>query len=241
MRFTDEAAAQNGKKSARRAMRRADYDKSLYRRRDFDALLFALTGRAGITAQSAALIAARAAETIDAAALAALTGDAGAAFASALSDAALTAPAAGLAALAARFTAAPPDLCHVLAVLADTNTALAASLARFFTTELMRRALLMGRTAALAGDFALAFGIHCGKSAFTFTILLTVRHGIPLLLFGGQMRPSAVQMVGDKGSKCVNHPAQSGWPFGLKWSHLLSSLAHRFAAQDRVTVIFEMD
>jgi hypothetical protein len=62
----------------------------------------------------------------------------------------------------------------VLAVLADADAALAASLARFFTAELVSRPLLMGCAAAFTRDFALAFGIHGGKAAFALTILLTV-------------------------------------------------------------------
>jgi hypothetical protein len=37
-------------------------------------------------------------------------------------------------------------------------------------------------------------------------------------------------MVGDKGRENVNHPAQTGWPFGLKRDHLLSLLSNRAAS-----------
>ena len=66
--------------------------------------------------------------------------------------------------------AAPPDVGHVLAFWM-TGT-LAARLARFLTAKLVCSTLLMRGTSALAGDFALALGIHCGKTAFAFTILL---------------------------------------------------------------------
>jgi hypothetical protein len=40
-------------------------------------------------------------------------------------------------------------------------------------------------------------------------------------------------MVGETGRKYFDHPAQTGWPFGLKRSHLLSSLSNPAALNDR--------
>lgn len=45
-------------------------------------------------------------------------------------------------------------------------------------------------------------------------------------------------MVGDKGRRYVNHTAQSGWPFGLKHSHLLSSLSNHAASTGRKSLSF---
>jgi hypothetical protein len=49
---------------------------------------------------------------------------------------------------------------------ARTLSTLAARLARFFGSKLMRSAFLMGRAAAFAGDFPLLFGVHPRKATF---------------------------------------------------------------------------
>src|SRR5471030_1432971 len=67
-----------------------------------------------------------------------------------------------LAALAP-FTA---DLGHVFAVAADHLAAFLSGPARLLRIEFVRRAFLMGRLPALAGDFTLLRFAHGGKTAF---------------------------------------------------------------------------
>src|SRR4051794_35702632 len=57
------------------------------------------------------------------------------------------------------------DRSHVLPVLADRQTALAARLARLVRGELVGRALGMGGLSALAGDLALLGAVHRGEPA----------------------------------------------------------------------------
>jgi len=66
-------------------------------------------------------------------------------------------------------TALAADFGHVLAIAAHGLATLATRRAGFFLIPFMRFATFVGRTTALAGDFALLFGIHGGKAAFVFT------------------------------------------------------------------------
>src|SRR5471030_1273093 len=73
-----------------------------------------------------------------------------------------------------RFRAAPTggsrpltaDLGHVFAVAADHLAAFLSGPARLLRIEFVRRAFLMGRLPALAGDFTLLRFAHGGKTAF---------------------------------------------------------------------------
>src|SRR5260221_14261866 len=62
-----------------------------------------------------------------------------------------------------------PDLGHVLAVAAYGLAALTSGFTRFFRREFVCRALGMGSPAALAGDLALLFRVHCGKASVVGT------------------------------------------------------------------------
>lgn len=66
---------------------------------------------------------------------------------------------------ATRLAATRADPRHVAAVLADHFPALAARLACFLRIELVGIAATVGRSPALARDFALSLGIHRGESA----------------------------------------------------------------------------
>ena len=60
----------------------------------------------------------------------------------------------------ASFAATTADCRHVLAILADRDTALAARGASFARVEFVRRALLVRGTTALARNFALLAAVH---------------------------------------------------------------------------------
>ena len=69
---------------------------------------------------------------------------------------------------------------HLLApALVARNAALAAGVPRLFTRPLVRRTLLMGRLAALAGDLTLLGAIHRGKSAIFLGHVVLLPYGAP--------------------------------------------------------------
>src|SRR5450830_1324948 len=64
------------------------------------------------------------------------------------------------------FAALAADFSHVVAVAADCFAPFLAGAAGFFGVELVGRAFLVGRLAALAGDFALLVLVHGSEASF---------------------------------------------------------------------------